>query len=204
MPSTTGCRQAASAVYGRRRRTCRRSCDDSAIRLKLAAELRLLETSLVRSRSRPSCRRHRKSQKAIQAARTRWDRMPRVRGGGGGPVGGIRVAGIYRALLERERARSDDPHYWDPRWMRLHHSGGEYCTSPGVVCEHEPPPPQYRRSSVLLAALEAGMPVVVARSFLGGDHISGKHWPGPPPDLPWGRHVVRMRITSHDRVTSAA
>ena len=46
--------------------------------------------------------------------------------------------------------------------MRRHHSGGEYCTSPGVVCEHEPPPPEYRRSRHLPGALETGKPVTVA------------------------------------------
>ncbi|MDX6307019.1 MAG: hypothetical protein QOI06_65, partial [Nocardioidaceae bacterium] len=44
--------------------------------------------------------------------------MPRVSGGGAG--GGIRIPGIYQALLEKERRRCDKP---DPR--RIFHVGEE-------------------------------------------------------------------------------
>lgn len=72
------------------------------------------------------------------------------------------MPGIYAALLEQERAAVDDPHYWDPRWRRLQHADGEYCGMPGVVCDHEPPPPRFRRTRHLLDALEARQPVTVA------------------------------------------
>ena len=113
----------------------------------------------------------------------------------------IIVPGIYAALLAHERGKYEDPHYWDPRRMKQRHPGGGYCTSPGAECKHEPPPQHRRASREPLDALDAGQPVVVARKYLGGDHISGKHWPGPPPDLPWDRGVRTVRITPDDRVT---
>jgi hypothetical protein len=115
----------------------------------------------------------------------------------------VHVPGVYAALLAHERGKWADPHYWDPRWMRKHHSDGWYCGMEGLVCEHEPPPPQYRRGRSLLDELEASKPVTVARSYLGGDHTSGKHWPGPPPELPWGRGVRKVRISPDDVVQPA-
>ena len=77
--------------------------------------------------------------------------MPRV---DDGPVaGGWRVPGVYRALLEWERG-SDARHGGDPR---------EILSPPGVVSR-----PVFRRSRLLLDALEAGEPVTVPGWRLGG------------------------------------
>ena len=80
------------------------------------------------------------------------------------PAQGFDVRAAIRFLRENAATYGIDPDRFAfmSRWMRRHHSGGEYCTSPGVVCEHEPPPPEYRRSRHLPGALETGKPVTVA------------------------------------------
>lgn len=77
---------------------------------------------------------------------------------------GLAVQGLYEALLDRERHRCARP---DPRVMYVLHDGQGWCTTPGMVCEHESVPP---RQTVLLDALEAGEPArVQGRDLRGRD-----------------------------------
>lgn len=77
------------------------------------------------------------------------------------------VPGVYAALLQQTRVLYDSPQRWDPRWKHLQHPHNpisQWCGSPGVVCEHDPPPPEYRDqfTRLRLDELEAGQPVTVA------------------------------------------
>ncbi|KAA1248229.1 hypothetical protein F0Q45_21785 [Mycobacterium simiae] len=90
------------------------------------------------------------------------------------------VPGIYAALREKARADWDSPEGWDPRWKRQQHAvtlGGGwqenavYCGQPGVVCEHDPAPAEYRDrfARVWLAQFESGQPVgVTAKGMPAG------------------------------------
>ena len=75
----------------------------------------------------------------------------------GGGVGGVaagpdstHIPGSYAALLAHERDRWDDPRYWDPRWMRMHHTGRIAVARASYVSMNR------RRRSALLDELEAG------------------------------------------------
>lgn len=88
--------------------------------------------------------------------------------GDDGEYGVRHVPGVYAAQLEQKR-RQCRP---DPRLMSRVHSSGEYCTSPGVVCDHEPIPVQ---RPPLLDDLEAGLPVVVQGWDLRGHSLPDVH-----------------------------
>jgi hypothetical protein len=94
---------------------------------------------------------------------------------------------VYAAVLESERAAYDDPHGWDPRWMCRHHGNGFYCSTPGVVCDHEPCPVELRRGGrqqlELIGRLEAQETVVVFREHLDGETAGKLAWPA------WVAHV---------------
>jgi hypothetical protein len=87
------------------------------------------------------------------------------------------VDGCYGRLLEKELARH-------------RRSGGKY----GPVAETTDGLGMYRRSRVLLEALESGVPVVVARTMLGGPRSK------PPVVLPWDRSVRSVRVSADDVV----
>jgi hypothetical protein len=102
--------------------------------------------------------------------------MPRVRplGGTSSGLGGFRAPGLYAALLESERQRSD---HHDPRWRRTE-----------AAKRGEEAPPRFRRSRRLLDALEAGKTVIVP--------LPSRKW-----GLPWTRpDVTTVTVTSDDVV----
>jgi hypothetical protein len=101
------------------------------------------------------------------------------------------VEGLYAAMVEQERARCSRP---DPRLMRRLHPEGGYCTSPGVVCEHEPIPTPASR---LLRALEAGDPVVVEGRNLRGRSV-------PDVKLRRDQAFAWFEVRSDDTVRPAA
>jgi hypothetical protein len=104
--------------------------------------------------------------------------MPRVNDGG--PADGLRVPGLYRALLEKERRRCEEP---DPRRV--------------LSDAPNDPAPVFRRSRKLLDALEAGKAVVMPRWLVG----SGRSV--PPVVLPWDRSVDYVRVSPDDGVRPA-
>ncbi|OBB90713.1 hypothetical protein A5782_16510 [Mycobacterium sp. 852002-40037_SCH5390672] len=74
---------------------------------------------------------------------------------------------------------------------------GGHFGQPGVICEHEPAPPHYRRPRHLLEALEAGRPVVVPNTVLHGHSL--RHF-----SVPWKPTQVRyVRVWPDDVVTPA-
>jgi hypothetical protein len=83
----------------------------------------------------------------------------------GAEFGGFTVPGLYEALLERERRHCSRP---DPRLMRLHHPDGQYCTTPDVICEHDPLP---LPRTALLGELEAGRVVRLQGRNLRGHSL---------------------------------
>lgn len=99
------------------------------------------------------------------------------------------VPGVYAALLQRARESYDSPERWDPRWKRLQHPDGGYCGSPDVVCEHDPPPPEYRHrpTRLRLDELEAGKPVTVSADEM-------------PPGMALGEGARAYRVGSDDVV----
>jgi hypothetical protein len=112
--------------------------------------------------------------------------MPRVEAGSGG---GLRVSGLYVALLEHERRCQDRA---DRRSVAL------YPADDGVV---------FRRSRHLLDKLEAGEPVVVRGHDLGGWRLpkvplraEQKAWPNRYTVTPDDR--VRRRLADDDSRSS--
>lgn len=105
------------------------------------------------------------------------------------------VPGVYVALLQRARELYDSPACWDPRWKKAQHPDGGYCGGPGVVCEHDPPPGEYRRRGTGLLSrldeLEAGDPVTVAADQM-------------PPGMVLGDGVRAYRVGSDDVVVPAS
>jgi hypothetical protein len=95
--------------------------------------------------------------------------------------GGVRIPGIYQAMLEKERRRCAES---DPR--RIYSS------------EPDDPSPVYRRPRVLLEGLEGGKPALMARWMVGSRRST------PPVDLPWDRESVRTVRVSPDDVVSPA
>lgn len=110
------------------------------------------------------------------------------------------VPGAYAALREQAQADWDNPEGWDPRWKRQQHAvsvgvgwyaNAAYCGQPGVVCEHDPPPAEYRDrfDRVRLDQFEAGEPVTVPAD----DMPSGM--------LPPGDRARAYRVGPDDTVT---
>jgi hypothetical protein len=114
--------------------------------------------------------------------------MPRVlRAVSVGRDGGVVVAGVYSALLLVEQKRCSRP---DPRLMHRYHGDGRFCTTPGVVCDHEPLP---TRRSPHLDALEAGRAVTLLGRQIRMLLPESRRRRGDAFD--W------FRVTSDDRVT---
>jgi hypothetical protein len=104
--------------------------------------------------------------------------MPRVRYDGSGG-GGLRIPGLYRALLDKERDRQERA---DRATVRMREEFG-YSS---------------RRDRRLLDALEAGQTVVMPRWRVGHKRST------PPVDLPWDRHeVTTVRVSPDDVVRPA-
>ncbi|MDP7731510.1 hypothetical protein [Mycobacterium sp. TY813] len=104
------------------------------------------------------------------------------------------VPGVYSALRELAQADWDNPHDWDPRWKHAAHSGnpiGQWCGTPGVVCEHDPPPVEYRDpcTRVRLEQFEAGEPVLMRAAAMPGGM------------LPPGDRGAAYRVGPDDTVT---
>jgi hypothetical protein len=94
---------------------------------------------------------------------------------------GVRVPGLYQALLVKERRRCREP---DPRNI--------LSDEPGYTS------PVFHRSRRLLDALEAGKPVVMLRWMVGSRRST------PPVDLPWDRESVTAVLVSPDDVVRPA
>jgi hypothetical protein len=105
--------------------------------------------------------------------------VPRFSDGGLG--GGIRVPGLYEALLVKERRRCREP---DPRNI--------LSDQPGDMS------PVFHRSRRLLDALEAGKPVVLPWWMVGSPRSQ------PPVVLPWDRQEVPSLLVSPDDVVRPA
>jgi hypothetical protein len=107
--------------------------------------------------------------------------MPRV-DASGGVAGGLRVPGVYRALLARERWHHQ--RYGDLGPRRLYRDGE--------------PLPLYRRPRHVLDALEAGEPVTVPWWSLGG------HGMPPMPDGWRGDRADSSFVVCADDMVRAA
>ena len=79
----------------------------------------------------------------------------------------IIVPGIYAALLAHERGKYEDPHYWDPRWMKQRHPGGGYplARAPSVSTNR-------RRSTAALHASRSMRSMPVSRWWSRGSILA--------------------------------
>ncbi|WP_197382854.1 hypothetical protein [Mycolicibacterium mengxianglii] len=104
--------------------------------------------------------------------------MPRVSESEVSPESGVRVPGVYQAMLERERGR---------------HRHGPRLADPS-----DPSKGFFLRPDGLLRALEAGEPVVVSTIKVGHKYSD------PPVRWPWdARAVLRVQVSSDDRIKPA-
>jgi hypothetical protein len=105
--------------------------------------------------------------------------MPRVHDDYDPDSAGLRIPGLYRALVtrERDRCRRDDD-----LARRMQQEYGYHC----------------RRPRQLLRALEANEAVVMPRWLLGHRRSV------PPVDLPWDRRAVTTVVISPDDMVRPA